>query len=351
MEKKDIRSLSLEEITNLIIEAGEPKFRGKQIFEWLHGKQALSFDDMTNVPKKLRDRLSEEWMIYSVTKERMQESREDGTRKYLFELHDGEYVESVFMRYSHGNSVCVSSQVGCRMGCSFCASTLDGLVRNLTAGEILGQIYGIMRDTGERVSNVVIMGSGEPFDNYDNVIRFMKLISHENGINISGRNITVSTCGLTDKIRKFADEEMAATLAISLHASNDDKRRQIMPVANSYSIEEIIDACRYFFDKTGRRLTFEYSLIAGVNDSDKEADELSIILKGLNCHVNLIPVNPVTETGYKSPSREAALQFKNKLEKNHINVTIRREMGRDIDGACGQLRRRVKTEISGGVER
>ena len=342
--KKDLRSLNLIELTELIESLGEKKFRATQIFEWIHGKQSDSFEEMKNVPSKLKEALSNEYMIYTVKKERMQESKEDGTRKYLFELYDGEYVESVFMRYSHGNSVCVSSQVGCRMGCSFCASTLDGLVRNLSAGEILGQVYAIMRDAGERVSNVVIMGSGEPFDNYDNVISFMKLISDEKGLNISGRNITVSTCGLVDKIKRFADEEMTATLAISLHASNDEKRRQIMPVAKSYAIEEIIDACKYFFDKTGRRLTFEYSLIAGVNDSEKEANELSSLLKGLNCHVNLIPVNPVVETGYKSPSREAALAFKNKLEKNRINVTIRREMGRDIDGACGQLRRRVKNQ-------
>ena len=348
MDKKDIRSLNLGELANLIESIGEPKYRAKQLYEWLHKRQADSFAKMNNIPAKLKDKLSEEYSIYTVSKVRMQESREDGTRKYLFELHDGEYVESVFMRYSHGNSVCVSSQVGCRMGCSFCASTLDGLIRNLTAGEIIGQVYAIIRDTGERVSNVVIMGSGEPFDNYDNVISFMKLISDENGVNISGRNITVSTCGLVDRIKQFADEEMAATLAISLHASNDEKRREIMPIARSYSIDEIIDACRYFFDKTGRRLTFEYSLIAGVNDSEKEANELSTLLHGLNCHVNLIPVNPVKETGYKSPSREAALSFKNKLEKNHINVTIRREMGRDIDGACGQLRRRVKQEISRG---
>ena len=342
--KKDIRSLNLIELTEAVEALGEKKFRATQIFEWLHKKQADSFSDMTNVSNALKEKLSEEYMIYTVKKERMQESKEDGTRKYLFELYDGEYVESVFMRYSHGNSVCVSSQVGCRMGCSFCASTLDGLVRNLSAGEILGQIYSIMKDTGERVSNVVIMGSGEPFDNYDNVLKFMRLLSDEKGLNISGRNITVSTCGLVDKIRQFADEEMTATLALSLHASNDEKRRQIMPIANKYSIDEIIDACRYFFDKTGRRLTFEYSLIAGVNDSENEANELSKILKGLNCHVNLIPVNPVVETGYKSPSREAALSFKSKLEKNHINVTIRREMGRDIDGACGQLRRRVKAQ-------
>lgn len=340
--KNDLRSLNLIELQDVIESLGEKKFRAAQIFDWMHAKQVEDFSEMKNVPNALKDKLSDEYMIFTVKKERMQESKEDGTRKYLFELNDSEYVESVFMRYSHGNSVCVSSQVGCRMGCSFCASTLDGLVRNLTAGEMLGQIYAIMRDTGERISNVVIMGSGEPFDNYDNVLRFMRLLSDEKGLNISGRNITVSTCGLVPKIRAFADEEMTATLAISLHASNDEKRKQIMPVANSFSISEIIDACRYFFDKTGRRLTFEYSLIAGVNDSEKEANELSKILHGLNCHVNLIPVNPVTETGYKSPSREAALAFKNKLEKNHINVTIRREMGRDIDGACGQLRRRVK---------
>ena len=342
--KKDLRSLNLIELQSVVESLSEKKFRATQIFEWIHGKQAQDFSEMTNISNGLKEKLSDEYMIYTVSKARMQESKEDGTRKYLFELHDGEYVESVFMRYNHGNSVCVSSQVGCRMGCSFCASTLDGLVRNLTAGEILGQVYAIMKDTGERVSNVVIMGSGEPFDNYDNVISFMKLLSHEKGLNISGRNITVSTCGLVDKIKKFADEEMAATLAISLHASNDEKRKKIMPVANSYSIEEIIDACRYFFDKTGRRLTFEYSLISGVNDSEDEALELSTLLRGLNCHVNLIPVNPVVETGYKSPSREAALAFKNKLEKKSINVTIRREMGRDIDGACGQLRRRVKNQ-------
>ncbi|MDO4187707.1 MAG: 23S rRNA (adenine(2503)-C(2))-methyltransferase RlmN [Lachnospiraceae bacterium] len=342
--KKDLRSLNLIELQLVVEGLSEKKFRGTQIFDWLHNKQVQDFSKMGNVPNALKEKLLDEYMIYTVTKARMQESKEDGTRKYLFELHDGEYVESVFMRYAHGNSVCVSSQVGCRMGCSFCASTLDGLVRNLTAGEMLGQVYAIMEDTGERISNVVIMGSGEPFDNYDNVVDFMRLLSHEKGLNISGRNITVSTCGLVDKIRKFADEEMSATLAISLHASNDEKRKRIMPVANSFSIKEIIDACKYFFDKTGRRLTFEYSLIAGVNDSEEDASELSSLLRGLNCHVNLIPVNPVVETGYKSPSKEAAQAFKNKLEKKSINVTIRREMGRDIDGACGQLRRRVKNQ-------
>ena len=344
MDKKDLRSFSYDELENIILSLGEKKYRAGQVFDWIHKKQSDNFDEMKNVPGKLIEMLSEQYSIFTVKKVRMQESKEDGTRKYLFELYDGEYVESVFMRYQHGNSVCVSSQVGCRMGCSFCASTLDGLVRNLTSGEMLGQIYQIMKDTGERVSNVVIMGSGEPFDNYDSVLSFMRLLSDESGICISGRNITVSTCGLVDKIREFADEEMSATLAISLHASNDEKRKQIMPIANRYTIDEIIDSCRYFFEKTGRRLTFEYSLIAGVNDTEEDARELSGILKGLNCHVNLIPVNPVKETGYRSPSREAALAFKNKLEKNRINVTIRRERGRDIDGACGQLRRRVKQE-------
>ena len=340
--KRDLCSLNLNELEEEIVALDEKKFRAIQIFDWMHNKLIDDFSQMSNVPNSLIDKLSESFMIYPVKKEKMQESQIDGTRKYLFRLHDYEYVESVFMRYSHGNSVCVSSQVGCRMGCKFCASTIGGLVRNLTAGEILAEVYEIIKDTKERVSNVVIMGTGEPFDNYENVVKFIRLLSDEKGLNISGRNITVSTCGIVPKIRQFAKENLSATLAISLHATNDETRRQIMPVALSYSIEEIIDACAYFFDKTKRRLTFEYSLIAGVNDSDKNAEELSKLLRNLNCHVNLIPVNPVTETAFKSPSKEAALSFKNKLEKNHINVTIRREMGRDIDGACGQLRRRIK---------
>lgn len=340
--KRDLRSLNLNELEEEIVALDEKKFRAIQIFDWMHNKLIDDFSQMSNVPNSLIDKLSESFMIYPVKKEKMQESQIDGTRKYLFRLHDDEYVESVFMRYSHGNSVCVSSQVGCRMGCKFCASTIGGLVRNLTAGEILAEVYEIIKDTKERVSNVVIMGTGEPFDNYENVVKFIRLLSDEKGLNISGRNITVSTCGIVPKIRQFAKENLSATIAISLHATNDETRRQIMPVALSYSIEEIIDACAYFFDKTKRRLTFEYSLIAGVNDSDKNAEELSKLLRNLNCHVNLIPVNPVTETAFKSPSKEAALSFKNKLEKNHINVTIRREMGRDIDGACGQLRRRIK---------
>ncbi|MBR5407037.1 MAG: 23S rRNA (adenine(2503)-C(2))-methyltransferase RlmN [Lachnospiraceae bacterium] len=341
MTEQDIRSMEYDELTALVTGLNEKKFRASQIFDWLHKKQVDSFDDMTNIPKSLREALAGECCISTAGIERVQESALDGTRKYLFKLRDGNLIESVFMRYEHGNSVCVSTQVGCRMGCRFCASTIDGLVRDLTAGEILAQVYGIIRDTGERVSNVVMMGSGEPLENYDSSVRFIKLISDERGLNLSARNITLSTCGIVPGMRRLADEGLPVTLALSLHAYNDDKRKEIMPVANKYPLNEIMDACRYYFDKTGRRVTFEYSLIGGVNDTDADAAGLSALIGGLNCHVNLIPVNPVKERNYVGSAKSAVLAFKNKLEKNHINVTIRREMGRDIDGACGQLRRRV----------
>ncbi len=343
-EKKDLRSIEYRDLTDLILEMGEKKFRAGQIYDWLHKKQADSFDEMKNVPAALKERLSEEYAIYPVTINRVQESALDGTKKYLFELHDGNLIESVFMVYEHGNSVCISTQVGCRMGCRFCASTIDGMVRNLTAGEMLAQVYGIMKETGKRISNVVTMGSGEPLDNYDEVLKFLRMLTGEEGANISGRNVTVSTCGLVPKIYKLADEELTITLAISLHAGSDEKRRELMPIANRYSLAELMDACRYYFDKTGRRLTFEYSLVRGVNDTSSDVDSLVGLLKGLNCHINLIPVNPVRERSYIQSTKQALLSFKNKLEKNHINVTIRREMGRDIDGACGQLRRRVISE-------
>lgn len=337
--KLDLRSATYEEIDEYISDIREKSFRTKQIYEWVQRRAAQSFEDMNNIPKALKEKLSEKYDIYPVEKERVQISSVDGTRKYLFKLFDDQLIESVFMKYEHGNSVCVSSQVGCRMGCRFCASTIDGLYRNLHAGEILGQIYAIEKDTGERVSNIVVMGSGEPFDTFENITRFIDILTDEKGKNLSGRNITVSTCGIVPKIYEFADKGYAATLAISLHAPNDDKRKEIMPIANKYSIEEITKACKYFFEKTGRRLTFEYSLILGVNDSDEDARQLTDILRGLNCHVNLIPVNPIKERDFKQTKREGVLAFKNKLEKNGINVTIRREMGRDIDGACGQLRR------------
>ena len=351
--KKDIRSLEYKELEEVIKGRGDKKFRASQIYDWLHKKQAESFDDMTNVPGQLKASLKDEYEISGVGIVKVQESAQDGTRKYLFGLSDGNLIESVFMRYEHGNSVCVSTQVGCRMGCRFCASTIGGLVRNLTAGEMLGQIYGIMKDTGERISNVVTMGSGEPLDNYDELLKFIRMLTDDRGVNISQRNITVSTCGIVEKIRELADEELTITLALSLHAYNDETRRTLMPIANRYPLDDVMDACRYYFDRTGRRLTFEYSLVNGVNDTDEDARGLAGLLGGLNCHVNLIPVNPVRERNYVQSTKQAVFAFKNKLEKNHINVTIRREMGRDIDGACGQLRRRVMEEgrsISGTIK-
>ncbi|MBR6478319.1 MAG: 23S rRNA (adenine(2503)-C(2))-methyltransferase RlmN, partial [Lachnospiraceae bacterium] len=261
----------------------------------------------------------------------------------LFGLRDGNVVESVWMQYKHGNSVCISSQVGCRMGCRFCASTLDGLERNLTASEMLEQIYAIQKHTGERVSNVVVMGTGEPLDNYDNLLRFIRLLTDENGLNISQRNVTVSTCGLADRVRQLAEEKLQITLALSLHASNDEKRRELMPIANRYSIRELMEVCEFYFQKTGRRITFEYSLVGGVNDTDEDARELAKLAGRVGAHVNLIPVNPIKERDYVQSETKRVLAFKNKLESNRINVTIRREMGRDIDGACGQLRRKHVT--------
>ncbi len=340
MDKTDIKSLTKEELTNLIKEMGEPGFRAGQIYDWMHKKQARGFDEMSNLSKKLREKLMDECDYVALRTERVQESKVDGTRKYLFALSDGNLIESVFMKYRFGNSVCVSSQVGCRMGCRFCASTIDGVIRNLTASEILDQIYSIMADTGERISRVVVMGSGEPLDNYDNILRFVKLLTDENGLNIGQRNLTISTCGIVPNMKKLAEEKLQINLAISLHASSQEKRQELMPIANKYSIEELLDACRYYFDRTGRQLTFEYSLVAGVNDGAKDAEELAELLKGLNCTVNLIPVNPIKERDYESSSRENVIAFQKNLEKRKINATIRREMGRDIDGACGQLRRR-----------
>ena len=339
--KVDIKSLNYNELEEFIIARGEKKFRAKQLYEWLHVHHVASYEEMTNIPKKLVEMLEDECVLVSHKQVRMQESKIDGTRKYLFALADGNMVESVWMKYEYGNSVCVSSQVGCRMGCRFCASTIDGLVRNLTPSEILDQIYRIESDTKERVSNVVVMGTGEPMDNYDNIVKFIRMLSDEHGLNISQRNITVSTCGIVEKIKQLADEELAITLAISLHAYNQEKRREIMPVANKYDLSEVMDACRYYFEKTGRRITFEYSMIAGVNDTKEDAKGLGDLLKGMNCHINLIPVNPIAERDYKSPDKNKAFAFQKMIEKYVKFVTIRREMGRDIDGACGQLRRKT----------
>ena len=339
---QDIKSLTLEELKEEMEGLGEKPFRAKQLYQWMHVKLARGFDEMTNLPLSLREKCAGEYEYTSVKTVRMQESAIDGTRKYLFELHDGSLVESVWMKYKHGNSVCISSQVGCRMGCAFCASTIDGLERSLKPSEMLDQIYTITLLTGERVSNVVVMGTGEPLDNYDNLLKFLKLLTDENGLHISQRNITVSTCGLVPRMRQLADEQLQITLALSLHATTDEKRRKLMPIANKYSIAELMETCAYYFEKTGRRITFEYSLVGGVNDKEEDARELIALIRDLNCHVNLIPVNPVRERDFVQSGAPEIAAFKNKLEKNGINVTIRREMGRDIDGACGQLRRRQK---------
>ena len=342
--KKDIRAYEYEELQKELERLGEKPFRAKQIYEWLHVKLADRFDEMTNLSVKLREKLAEEYDIFPVQMAERQQSKLDGTNKFLFRLYDGNMVESVLMRYKHGNSVCISSQAGCRMGCVFCASTIGGLKRNLSASEMLGQIYQIQKIIGERVSNVVIMGTGEPLDNYNNFLKFIHILTDEHGLNISQRNVTVSTCGIVPKILELAEERLQITLALSLHGSTQEKRRKLMPVANKYELGEVLSACDTSFKKTGRRVTFEYSLVHEVNDTDEDAKELSELLAPRNCHLNLIPVNPVKERSFQRPSRKSALNFKNKLEKSGINVTIRREMGSDIDGACGQLRRRYEEE-------
>ena len=335
----DIRSMTLEELKEAMTALGEKPFRAKQIYEWLHVRLVDDFDEMTNLSRALREKLRENYALWPLQALRVQTSKIDGTKKFLFALSDRQVVESVWMQYHHGDSVCISSQVGCRMGCKFCASGIGGLVRNLTVGEMLAQVYAIQKLTGERVSNVVVMGTGEPFDNYDTLIQFLRMLTDTNGLNISQRNITVSTCGIVPKIRAFAEEDLQVTLALSLHASDNEKRKELMPIAYTYSLGEVMDACRYYFQKTGRRMTYEYSLVGGVNDTREDAKALAGLLRGQNCHVNLIPVTPVKEKGYVQPDRTAVLDFKDKLEKYGINATIRREMGRDIDGACGQLRR------------
>ncbi|MCQ2519906.1 MAG: 23S rRNA (adenine(2503)-C(2))-methyltransferase RlmN [Lachnospiraceae bacterium] len=344
--KTDIKSFTLEELNTELEGLGLKKFRSTQVYDWLHKKLVVSFDEMSNLSKDLREKLDEKYYIAALEAETIQESKLDGTKKYLFRLNDGHYVESVLMRYKHGNSVCISSQVGCRMGCRFCASTLDGLTRNLTPSEMLDQIYRISVETEERVSNVVVMGTGEPMDNYDNLIRFIRLLTDRNGLNISQRNITVSTCGIVENMKRLAEENLSITLALSLHSVTDEKRRGLMPIANKYSISELMEACKYYFDKTGRRVTFEYSLVRDVNDTEADAAGLIKLASGVGAHVNLIPVNPIKEREYRETEHEAVLAFKNKLEKSRINVTIRREMGRDIDGACGQLRQK---KIEGNI--
>lgn len=339
MNKTDIKSLDLDSLKDGITSLGDKAFRAKQIYDWLHVKLVDNFDEMTNLSRDLREKLKEEYDLISlkVVEERI--SKDDGTRKYLFMLKDGRVIESVLMKYNHGNSVCISSQVGCRMGCRFCASTIGGLERNLSASEMLDQVYQIQKITNERVSNVVVMGTGEPLDNYDNLLRFIQILTDKHGLNISQRNITVSTCGLVPKIKELALNGLGITLAISLHGPNDRIRRELMPIGNQYDIKTLMEACSYYYKNTGRRITFEYSLVEGVNDREENAVELARLVRGLNCHINLIPVNPIKERNYRHSSVKSIQKFKNILEKYKINVTIRREMGADIDAACGQLRK------------
>ncbi len=340
MEKIDIKSLTLIQLSELLESLKEPSFRAIQLFEWIHKKLALGFEEMTNLPKTLRENL-EKCCEYTTLKT-VQElhSKNDDTCKYLFQLSDGNIIESVRMSYHHGDSVCISSQVGCRMGCRFCASTLDGLTRNLTPSEMLEEIYQIERITQKRLNNVVIMGTGEPLDNYENLVQFLHLLFEERGQNFSQRSVTISTCGLVEQIKRFAQEDFNITLALSLHAPTDALRSQLMPIANRYPLSEVIKACDYYYERTGRRVSYEYSLIDGVNDTPLIAKQLVQLLRGKNCHVNLIPINPVKERGFIPPRGNNTQRFKNILEKNKINVTIRREMGADIDAACGQLRKR-----------
>jgi len=347
MSKIDLLSLLPEELESFIIQLGEPKYRAKQLFSQMH--KGISPEKMTNIGKATLKKLDESTYFYLPTISRKLVSKLDGTTKYLFELRDGNCVESVIMKYKHGNTICVSSQVGCRMGCAFCASTIGGKVRDLAPSEILGQILTAQNDMGERISNIVMMGIGEPLDNYDNVIRFLKLVGNENGLNIGYRHISLSTCGLVDKIEKLADENLPITLSISLHASNDETREAIMPVNKKWNISSLLAACRAYYDRTGRRISFEYTLISKKNDSPEAAIELSKLLNGklrpknsessFPIHVNLIPVNPVRETEFSASDKQAVTKFASILEKNGIRATIRRTLGADINASCGQLRR------------
>ncbi len=342
-EKIDILSLFLNELEEEIIKIGEPKFRAKQIYSWINkGKWG---NEMANIPASLRQKLDNHFVWTLPVIEKKLVSQIDGTIKYLFKLYDGEYIESVFMRYEHGNTLCISSQVGCRMGCKFCASTLLGRVRNLLPSEMLGQIIAAEKDTGERISNIVMMGIGEPLDNYDNTIKFLRLVSNENGLNIGLRHISLSTCGLVDRINDLANEALPVTLSISLHAYDNDTRSKIMPINNKYPIEALLCACQKYFEKTSRRISFEYTLISDQNDTEEGAARLAKILKKhihSPCHVNLIPLNEVKETGLGTSKN--VNNFKNKLLSLGINATVRRRLGSDINASCGQLRRQAKEE-------
>ena len=338
----DILSLTFEELAEKLGALGQPKFRTKQVFEWLHSKQVLDFARMTNLSIQFREQLGKNFYINEIKIRKKLVSQLDDTVKYLYQLRDREFVETVVMRYHHGNSICVSTQVGCRMGCSFCASTKAGFVRHLTPSEILGQIYTAERDLGEKISNVVLMGIGEPLDNFDNVLTFLELLSNPEGRNLGMRHVTISTCGLVDQIYRLAEKNLQITLSISLHAPNDRLRSQTMPINRRYPIDELLAACRAYADRTGRRVSFEYALIDGLNDSSAHAKELASRIRGMLCHVNLIPVNRIEERNYASSSQQNVRRFVQVLESYGINATVRRTLGQDINAACGQLRRDEK---------
>lgn len=342
--KEDIKSLNLQELTTQIINLGLPKFRAEQVYSWLHKQNAESFDEMTNLSKDLRLKLSEAYEIKNCEIVRKLESKIDDTKKYLFKLCDGECIESVLMKYKYGYTVCVSSQVGCNMKCSFCASTIDGCVRNLHPSEILSQIYAIERDEDIRVSHIVLMGMGEPLDNYDNVLKFLELITDENGKNISARHISISTCGIVPKIYDLIKYHPQFTLSVSLHAPNDEIRSRIMPVNKKWGVDELLAACKEYTDATSRRISYEYAMMDGINDTDECARELRAKLKGTLCHVNLIPANEVRENDYKRSTMERLEAFSKILEAGGITTTIRRSLGGDIDASCGQLRRNSRKE-------
>lgn len=343
--KKDLKSLTLEELQMEMVSIGEAKFRAKQIFRWLHLKYANSFDEMTDLSEALREKLRKNYEIGAVKQVKKLVSKIDNTTKYLFELENNYIIESVFMHYSYGNTVCISTQAGCRMGCTFCASTIDGVEKSLTPAEMLSQVYEIERDKGETISGVVLMGSGEPLDNYDNVLKFIKLINSKDGKNMGQRHITLSTCGLINKMYDLADEELQITLAVSFHAPNDEIRNRLMPVSKANPMDKLLEACRFYADKTKRRITFEYSLIKGVNDSADNAKELASKLKGMLCHVNLIPINDVKEKDYVKSTNETIKRFEDILLSRGIETTVRKSLGGDIDAACGQLRKRYKDEM------
>lgn len=343
MGKKLLNDYTIPQLTSLMAQLGQPAFRAKQIFRWLHQKRVSSFSQMTDQPKTLLARLEEEFAIVQLQAARRQQSK-DGTVKFLFTLPDGNCIETVVMRYTYGNTVCVSTQVGCRMGCRFCASTQAGLVRSLTAGEIAAELYTAEADIGERISHIVLMGIGEPLDNFDNVMDFLTIISCPEGANIGMRNISLSTCGLVPMIDRLAERKLQLTLSISLHAPNDAMRSRMMPVNNAYPVAQLIAACRRYQNTTGRRISFEYSMVKGVNDSEATARELAHLIRGMGAHVNLIPINPVDGSPYSATDAANVRRFQQLLTQLGVNATVRRRLGSDISAACGQLRREARRE-------